>query len=287
MGDTKPTVLPANNDIQEAPRIIIEPSVSGPGDSLWVFDGQGYKPAIAPFEIQAQRDQYVGPAKASVSLGDVASWVAYVKRYHRPERLLLTWSEHGLKAVLDAHESLDAAGRGQWTASHPFLKSSQWDNWTAFANGKTSWTQKAAVDKLDEYADDVVDPVSATLLDILRTMRATVSSRAESEYRQDGGMLLSYTQDSKLVGKAAVPSEITIQIPVLKGHTLDDGRTPVMYRLPVKIRPAVDPKDGTVSFRFLMPTAERVLEAVYADRVDAAKELLGEKLAATLYRATS
>lgn len=306
MGDAKSqTILPADNGIQEAPRIIIEPSVSGPGQSFFVFNGQGYDQVVAPWAVEEHTDQHIGPAKAAVSLGDVPSWVAYVKRYHLPERLLLTWNENGLHAVLDAHQSLDAAGRGQWTAAHPFVLSDQWATWRKFANGETSWSQLQTVAMLDKLADDIVDPVASEMLDIIRTLRVNVKLAGKSAYLENGSTELSYSKDSAVVGKKAIPSEITINVPVLKGHVSDADRTikikdeqgqetervipagtPVRYGVTVKVRPSVD-DDGRVSFLFLMPTAERVLETVYADRVQAAKDLLGKELAETLYRAAS
>lgn len=304
MTDNK-TILPAESDGQEAPHIIIEPSVSGPGGSLWVFNGTGYDQAVAPWAVEEHTEQHIGPAKASVSLGDVVSWAAYILRYADDERrrLLLTWNELGLRAVLDYHQTLDTAGRGQWTATHPFITSTQWNDWGRFADGKTAWSQQQTVNTLDKLADDIVDPVASEVLDIIRALQVTSKLEAKSVLREDGSSEISWSQDNTVKGKKAIPSEITISIPVLKGHVSDADRTikakddkgqevervipagtPVKYGLPVKIRPSVD--DGKVSFRFLMPTAERVLEAVYADRVAAAKALLGD-LGGSLYRATA
>lgn len=293
-------ILPADNDIQEAPRIIIEPGVSAPDQSFFVFNGAGYDRVSEPWSIE----QHVGPAKAAIKLGDVRSWVAYVTRYHLADRLLLTWSDAGLRAVLDYHASLDGAGRAQWTAEHPFVTSSQWNAWTAFADGKRLWTQQETVNKLDELADDVIQPTAADVLDIIRTLRTTVKLAAKSEIREDGSSEITWSKDSTVTGKRAIPSEIQISIPVLKGHVRDtdetiavkgqDGKeatktllagTPVNYGLTVKVRPVAE-DDGRLLFRFLMPTAERALEAVYADRVRAAKDLLGD-LGETLYRATA
>lgn len=293
-------IHPADNDIQEAPRIIIEPGVSAPDGSYWVFNGAGYDRAVEPWAVE----QHVGPAKAAIKLGDVRPWVAYVQRYHHADRLLLTWSDAGLRAVLDYHASLDGAGRAQWTAEHPFVTSSQWRAWTAFADGKTLWTQQQTVNKLDELADDIVAPVASEVLDIIRTLRTTVKLAAKSEIREDGSSEIIWSKDSTVTGKRAIPPEIQISIPVLKGHVSDTDKviavknergedvqrtlpagTPVTYGLPVKVRPAAE-DDGRLLFRFLMPTAERVLEAVFVDRVSAARALLGD-LGEQLLRAAS
>jgi len=294
------TPVTSIDDEQTQPRLTIEPSVTAPDGSFWVFNGTGYDKVVDAWSVE----QHIRPAAVTARLGDVRSWVQYVERYHQPDRLLLSWSERGLRAILDFHQTLDAPGRAQWTAEHPFVTSSQWNAWTGFADGKTAWSQQQTVNKLDELADDVVSPVASEILDIIRTLRTTVKLAAKSDMREDGGSELSWSKDSAVTSKRAIPSEIVISIPVLKGHVRDadetilvpgeDGKavervlkagTPVNYGLPVKVRPSVD-DDGKTSFRFLLPTAERVLEAVYADRVNAAKALLGS-LGESLYRATA
>lgn len=278
-----PTTLPADNDIQEAPRIIIEPSVSLPNQA--VIAHKDYVEVMAPWAVEA----HVGPAKGVQKLGDVPSWVAYVLRYADPSCLLLTWSEAGLRAVLDNHRSLTEPGRAGWVAEHPFITSDQWKAWRKLADGETRWTQQQAVDRLDALADDIVTPVASKVLDIIRTLRSSVRMEAKSVLLEDGGSQISFAKDSTVTGKTAIPPEIEIRIPVLKGHTTEQegASIPVLYSLPVKVRPSVDDSSHTLGFRFLMPTAERVLEAVYADRVAAAKDLLGAELGKTLYRATA
>ena len=65
-----------------------------------------------------------------------------------------------------------------------------------------------------------------------------------------------------------LPPVITIAIPVLKGHG-------VFYQMDVRLRAFVDDASH-LSLRFSLPTAERVLEEVYAEKVAEAKGLLGD-----------
>lgn len=281
------TIHPIDVDVvQTAPHLTIESYYKADDGSEWLRMGDRYEQIVAPWVVA----DHIGPVRAHLSLGDVASWVQYVTRYadeHR-QQLLMTWSDKGLRAVLDHHQDLATPGRAQWIAEHPFITSEQWNRWTALADGKTRWTQQQAVDQLDALADDIVTPVASKVLDIIRTLRSSVKMEAKSVLREDGGSEVSFSKDSSVTGKTAIPPVIEISIPVLKGHTTEqDGVSiPVLYSLPVNVRPSVDDSTHTLGFRFLMPTAERVLEAVYADRVTAAKALLGE-LGASLYRATA
>ena len=132
-----------------------------------------------------------------------------------------------------------------------------------------------------------MEPDAATLVGILRTLRATVNATAQTDLNADGSTHVEFTKSSIInAGRAILPPEIKIGVPVLKGHTeeKDGKRVPVVYRLPVRVRVSVDDQ-AHLAFRLTMPTAERVLESVYADRVDAAKMLLGA--GGTLLRAAS
>ena len=277
-------------DDQNAPHLTIAHHHKADDGSEWLREGDGYKEIVQAHAVE----RHIKPTVESVALGDVAAWTEYVKRFAKATdagRILLTWNDKGLRSVLDYHTDLATPGRAQWTATHPFEKTDAWTRWEALANGDTRWTQEEAVKRLDRASEDIVDPDAATVLGIIRTLRSTVRMSADSELREDGSSLVSFTKNSTITSttpsKVPIPSEIEIAIPALKGHTHEqDGKVvPVLYRLTVKVRPSVDDATHTLGFRFFMPTAERVLEDAYADRVARARELLGEGY--TLLRAAS
>jgi hypothetical protein len=255
-----------------APRLTIAPSFQAPDGSVYVH--QDLVKVVEPWAVEA----HVGPIRGAEKFGDVESWVAYVARYagtseHEP---LLTWSEAGLRAVLDYHSADLDAGRCQWTALHPFERSDQWRAWSRLADGQAR-SQKQAIEALEDLAEDIQEPSAADLVGILRKLRASVNATAETELLPDGSTSVSFKKDSRVQsGEVSLPPEFAIQIPVLKGHTehKNGKAVPVLYRVTVRLRPSTDDQ-ARLTFRFSMPTAERVLEAVYADRVAAAKALLG------------
>lgn len=256
----------------EQPHLTIAGSYKDP-ETNGLYVHKDLVEVVAPFAEEA----HISPMQVHESFGDVESFVAYVQRYGMTATTHLTWNSRGLRAVLDYADSDDRApGRCQWTATLPFVVSREWQTWMQFANGQAR-SQKEAVERLEDLAADIRKPSPADLMAILRTLRTTVNSQSETELRPDGTAKVEFARDSKLTGSVELPSLIQIAIPALKGHTDDDGR-PVMYGLDVKLRASID-DNAKLTLRFTIPNAERVLEAVYEERVVAAKALLGDEFA--------
>ena len=207
----------------------------------------------------------------TVALGDVASWARYVTRFGGAETVC-SWSARGLEADLLHPERI--RGRVAWVATMPFEVSTEWKEWTAFANGQPV-AQKTAVEKLEELADDILDPPGADLLNLLRALRASASATATTELRPDGTSAVRFESENNVrtAGMNAgerleLPATLTIAIPVLRG---DVDR----WRVTVRLRVSVD-SAAHLALRFAIQGAERVMETVYAERVNQAQTLLGD-----------
>lgn len=263
-----------------APLLAIDATYRHPvNGALYVHES--LKPVIQPWEDEG----HISPFRSSEQFGDVESFVLFVERFKSDPAPLLTWSERGLRAVLD-FGTIEAPGRRIAIAEHPFQLTSQWKAWATLANGMAR-TQRQLLEALEDLSEDIVEPDAATLVSILRTLRATVNATASTDLNADGSTHVEFTKNTTIhAGKVSLPPEIKIGVPVLKGHTeeKDGKRVPVVYRLPVRVRVSVDDQ-AHLAFRLTMPTAERVLESVYADRVATAKTLLGA--GGTLLRAAS
>lgn len=220
-------------------------------------------------------EEHVGPPKASEALGDVDSWVEYITRFATPGRTLLTWNSNGLYAILDYHENAGGeAGRVQWLAKHPFIRSPEWHDWTGIASGHAV-SQAKAIEFLEDHGPDIVEPTAGELMNLLRSLRGTVNKTAETTLNEDGSTRISFEGTTGIAargGTADLPAEIAIAIPVLKGH-VDDADKAVLYRLAVRLRASVD-DHARLALRFSIPAAERTLEDVFADRVREARQLL-------------
>lgn len=256
--------------ISTAPRLAIAPTYKDPvTGALYVHEALTLR--TEPWADEAHRP----PVRAAEKFGDVESFVAYVREHAGTPNAppFLTWNATGLRAVLDYH-GVGEAGRCQWVASCPFVLSPEWKAWTALAGGRPI-PHKAAVEALEDLAVDIVEPPASDLAALLRSLRATVNATAQTDLRADGTATVSFSQDKRVsLPGLDLPPEFAIAIRALVGHVDDAGR-PVLYRLPVRVRVSVDDQ-AHLAFRFAIPTAERVLEDVYADRVARAKALLGD-----------
>lgn len=265
-GKTEPAHVGKPGDT--APVLAISPSYQDPvTKALYVHES--LREVIPPWEA----DGHLEPFAAKEAFGDVESFVAYVQRYAGTPPPLLTWNARGLRALLD-YGSPEQPGRRQATATCPFVLSPEWLAWTRIADGRPI-AHKAAVEILEDRAPDVVAPPATDLAGLLRSLRATANATAQTDLRADGTATVNFTSEKRVTLPGLdLPPEFVIAIRALVGHTDDDGR-PVLYRLPVKVRVSVG-DDARLAFRFAVPTAERVLEDVYADRVARAKALLGD-----------
>lgn len=283
MADTQPVDSLA---VQAAPHLSIAPAYTDSRTGA-VYVHESLELALEPWEAE----RHISPPRVSESFGDVDSWAQYVNVYasdgegeHRP---LITWSEKGLRAVLDYHAVDREPNRCQWVAEHPFTLSPVWRKWAMLANGSPR-SQREVLEAFEDLGADIVEPSAADLVALVRTLRATSMASADTELRPDGTTRVSYVKNQTVnAGELVLPPTLTIAIPVLKGHAEygDDGKaSPVLYRLTVRLRVSVG-DDARLAFRLSLPDAERVLEAVYADRVKAARLALGDGY--TVYRATA
>lgn len=264
------TPVTSNENEQTQRRLTIQPMITPFDGSAWAFDGRGYTRIVDPWTNEA----HIAPFRAQERLGSVEAWCAYVLRFATTPDPLLTWSAAGLRAVLDCG-TIGDPGRGQVFATHPFERTRQWTTWEQLADGRHR-SQRQLVEALEDRRDDIRDPDAATIVGLLRAMRATVNSNAEAMLGENGETEIKYQRQTST--SLVLPPTITIGIPVLKGHTAPDENGidgPVRYELDVRIR--VDVLDeGKIAFRLTMPNAEQALEDAVAERVRAAQTLLDE-----------
>lgn len=261
--------LPADEQEQEAAadHIIIQPSVKLQNGAVYI-----HKDLVQVAEPWAD-EGHIGPIEESYAFGDIASLAAYVKKYHGREPLI-TWNNQGIEATLDYHyideEENLIPNNATWHARYPFVETPQWKAWRNFATGH-GWAQAKAVEFLEDHAEDIVEPEQSVLLTLLRNLRGSANATASTELRPDGTASVNFSSDRRVAGSPGsveLPAEITIAIPVIKGHQ-------DIFKLVLRLRVSVD-ANAHLELRFSMPQAEVVLEQVYDELVARAREELGE-----------
>ena len=163
--NTVPT-LSEDDDAHKGARIIVAESYTAPDGSVYVH--QDLARVVEPWAVE----QHIKPAKVSESFGDVDSWAEYVTRYGEGSGdfpALVTWSERGLRAVLDYHGVAQEPNRCQWVAEMPFTLTAVWRKWATLANGNPR-SQREILEAFEDLGADIVEPSAADLVALVHSL---------------------------------------------------------------------------------------------------------------------
>ena len=259
---------PAEEQSQDAaaPHILVSPAWTDPKTGA-VYVHKDLRQVV---ECWAQ-EEHISPVEAVPNFGDVDSWVAYVRRFARPESSLLLWNSRYVHAIIDYHaRTVDGEviqDRCSWEATHTFPLSRQWKTWEKFASGQAHG-QREAVEALEDMADDIREPAGADLAALLRLLRSHVQASASTELRPDGTSAVSFSRDERVTGTGDIPGQFVIAIPVFSSGE--------PWEVKVRLRLSVG-TDGKLGLRFSRLNADAVLDTAIAERVQAARDALGEQ----------
>lgn len=265
--------IPADEDLQPTheaalPHLVVDSKVEGPHGSFYLWNGQtrSYDEARAAYEDEAHLPKF---PKYDVTLGNVASFVSYLRRFRREaeaEFPLITWkTTSGVLAVLDPAPW----GPGTWTVRLPFTDDWRWAAWKGLCASPLK--QDDAVDKLSKLVDTIVSPPSAELLSLLATLRSTVNATAVTKVNEDGTTDVSYQKENVSAAGSnlnlKVPSLVEVSTPVFRGFS-------TAYKLYVRVR--VLPEERGTKLIFSMQNGEAIIEDVTNDIIGKLEEALAE-----------
>ena len=136
-------------------------------------------------------------------------------------------------------------------------------------------TQPDVIEFLEDRRNDIRDPAAASLMELVRSLKAWSNANAEATYNEDGTAKVSFAKETGVrnSGEIALPGEIKIAIPLIEGH-------PDVVGLTVRVRVTVD-NDARLAFRFTIPRAEEVLDQLRAELAQKADEALNSDVAKT------
>lgn len=275
MNDNDDSLIPA--ELQNGHRNLVSALTVGPSyrdsDSgatwLWDQSKQAYVEVIAPYAHEEHLPPFV---KHDIMLGSIESLAEYVMAYRAINAApLITWNRSGIKVQLDYHTA-EEVGPCLWSAAHLWTLSREWREWTTFCNGQSRAHQQT-VEFLENHFDDLDEPTSRELAEVIRSMKGVLNKSVESTVNPNGTTKLAQTDDRSV--NVTIPTEFKLAIPVLEGDSKmvqpADGdppyEVPVLQELTVRMRVSVDGSDARVSFRMVIPTALRVLDRKIAQRV--------------------
>ena len=262
---------PGNAEEQNAvtPRVIVSPMYKDPVTGA-LFVHRDLEPVSEPYE----EELHLFPVDEAVQVGDAQSLSRYVSRYGSPATTFATYSAGGLRAVLDYH-TRDEPGRAQWSVVYQFNYAPQFERWHQALAQVDGIGHQAFVELLEDGMEAIVEPEAAEIMDIVRALRVTSKSTGDTEIRSDGTTAIAFHADTQIrgskSGEVALPSYVTIRVPVLKGSDVDSVVT-----LNIRMRASVDAMNR-LSFRLSAPDLEEVLSGIYKGVVQRAQSELSDE----------
>jgi len=160
--------------------------------------------------------------KGTTSLTRCESFIRFVKE-HAEESSRIYVAGRTLVAVLN-HSDKGQADWGDHRAVYAMSESPQWKLWTA-SNGK-KFNQKDFGQLIEDNLEDIVNPPSTHLLEMVRQFEATSSVEYKSFDRGDNGnfsVQFVQTTQSKVgqKGEVELPRSFTLNIPAFEGGSKD------------------------------------------------------------------
>lgn len=229
-------------------------------------DGRPYRIAgNGAIEILEKLQNQPTWRRGAVSFYEALTFSRFVKRFRNGTSVIFAdafASEPMFTAVLDYHPEGPEQNAAQWDlfrATLPLRRTESWKRWTT-AHGK-AMTQDAFAQFLEDNIPDIADPAGADLVEIARTLEATVAVDWKSHIRADNGQhRFNYieTVDGRANGGAVtIPNELTLVLQPFEGSKRYEVKARFRYRLVA----------GKVSLWFDLVRAQDVLTEAFNDEL--------------------
>lgn len=233
-----------DNETKTAAQIIRDltaPTVGNIEDVPYLVIQEGQKFTTFP-ELLARPKR----TKAKVTAMDVTGFIDYVNLYKLPRtKLFAITVGHALSvtAKIDYHEQ----GTADTAPSHcehnvecPLKFSEEWNRWTAAS--RVQMSQKEFGEFLEDNLGDIIAPQSDALLAAAMNFSSSRKVDFRSSQRLSDGLTQFTYAEADNTSQAALPTEITIAIPVfvngtryeLKArlkHSIADARLKIWYEI--------------------------------------------------------
>lgn len=213
-------------------------------------------------------------ARGNTTLRDAKSFIRYVNtQKEEGTRIFGTVEPPKFVAVFNDHLQ-DGAGWRDHTATYACPLSIEWATWKGKNGVKMS--QEAFAQFIEDNSPDCVDPPSADMIEISRSLEAKKAVNfAQSVRLPNGQHELTYEETvtgTAAKGRLSVPEVFSIGIPVLEGG----GR----YEVNARLRYRID--GGKLSMWFDLERPHKVLE----DAVDGVRYQIEEGTSLEIFNGT-
>ncbi|MET7412477.1 DUF2303 family protein [Streptomyces rubiginosohelvolus] len=214
-------------------------------------------------QIDLTGPQHTGvPARKSGTtvVRDVDSFLAYFDKHgDESTEVYADVESRTITAVLDAH----TAAAARWGGHRLELRlraTSAWRAWIGADNALMS--QGAFAEFIEDNLVDLVEPDSATMLELAQSFEATTSAEFQSSQRLDSGQRrFSYTEDVQAKagakGDIVIPATLTLALRPFEGCEA--------YRVTARFRYRLDRQKGALTLGFKIERPEDTLSAAFED----------------------
>lgn len=190
------------------------------------------------FEIHHLEHLLPAPKKiaAAVKLMDVDSFVLYVLKHRSDSTSIygVRGSQPRFVAVIDDHAK-DAPAWQRHKAEYACPLSDEWKTWTGKENDGKPKPQSDFARFIENNLIDIIEPESAEILTVSRTLEAKKKVEFASAVRLDNGdVQFTYNEDTAGTagkGQINVPERFTLAIPVFEGGPLYKITARLRYRI--------------------------------------------------------
>lgn len=204
------------------------------------------------------------------TVNDAESLVDYVNSRQQHHNGVEVWINPGtsgktptVKAILDSH------ARSMDTCSISFTATPGWADWLKINDHLMNQTDFAEF--VEQWADTIITPNGATMLEIAQSLRANVGVTFKSQKRlADGQTQFEYTESvdatAGTAGNITIPDDLELAICPFFGAKTYKVRTKFRYRM----------SGGNLAMGVRLLNPEKVVEAVLNDAEDIIREGLPE-----------
>jgi uncharacterized protein YfdQ (DUF2303 family) len=217
---------------------------------------EGYK-----VEHVFERDENPARAIGTVKMRDANSFVNYFNRQKRAESLIYASLDPAkILGVIDDHRAYnteftneDGANWRAYRVEFAVPASREWKVWTG--KDRKALNQLEFAELIEDNLPDIVTPDGSTMLSVALNFEASKEGNFVSAARlQDGSTNFVWKEDINATGnKIAMPSQITLEIPVFENGQPSPVEARIKYRV----------KDGNLTIWYELVRPHKVLEAAF------------------------
>lgn len=209
------------------------------------------------------RPKFPDRKRVVVNLYSVESFIAYVNE-HKSEhtRIFASLSKapYTMVAAIDYHETAPA-GKPEFITHLAVLTlrtTDEWDRWAG--NDKKQFNQIEFAEFVEENSLDIVEPSSATIMEMALSLQSSNEVRWKSAARLDNGAIhLEYHDDAKAMGgkdgSMNIPELFKLNLAVFRGLEEKIIEARFRYRL----------RTGSIALFYQLVRPQKLIDAMVLD----------------------